>query len=197
MYVIGVLALQGDVSEHVSALKNASVEYDINSKVVEVKTTEAFQSLDALVIPGGESTTIGKLIEKYSLAAEIKKLAAKGKPILGTCAGLVLMAKKGNSEVKKTGQKLLGLMSIEVQRNAFGRQRESFEAFLKIKGFDREYLGIFIRAPVVKKVWNNAKVLAKFEDKIVLVRQENLLAAAFHPELNPDLRFYKLFFDLF
>ncbi|HDN83812.1 MAG TPA: pyridoxal 5'-phosphate synthase glutaminase subunit PdxT [Candidatus Altiarchaeales archaeon] len=197
MYVIGVLALQGDVSEHVSALKNASVEYDINSKVVEVKTKEAFQSLDALVIPGGESTTIGKLIEKYSLAAEIKKLAAKGKPILGTCAGLVLMAKKGNSEVKKTGQKLLGLMSIEVQRNAFGRQRESFEAFLKIKGFDREYLGIFIRAPVVKKVWNNAKVLAKFEDKIVLVRQENLLAAAFHPELNPDLRFYKLFFDLF
>ena len=149
MYVIGVLALQGDVSEHVSALKNASVEYDINSKVVEVKTKEAFQSLDALVIPGGESTTIGKLIEKYSLAAEIKKLAAKGKPILGTCAGLVLMAKKGNSEVKKTGQKLLGLMSIEVQRNAFGRQRESFEAFLKIKGFDREYLGIFIRAPVV------------------------------------------------
>jgi len=197
MYVIGVLALQGDVSEHVSALKNASVEYDINSKVVEVKTKEAFQSLDALVIPGGESTTIGKLIEKYSLAAEIKKLAAKGKPILGTCAGLVLMAKKGNSEVKKTGQKLLGLMSIEVQRNAFGRQRESFEAFLKIKGFDREYLGIFIRVPVVKKVWNNAKVLAKFEDKIVLVRQENLLAAAFHPELNPDLRFYKLFFDLF
>ncbi|MBU4265963.1 MAG: pyridoxal 5'-phosphate synthase glutaminase subunit PdxT [Candidatus Altiarchaeales archaeon] len=194
---VGILALQGDVSEHLVAMRNAMGKMKIGGEVIEVKRKDELKDLDSLVIPGGESTAIGKLIAKYGIDSEIKNLAKKGIPIMGTCAGLVLVAKEGDEEVAKTGQPLLGLMDIKVKRNAFGRQRESFEADLEIGVLGKEpYHTVFIRAPAIDKTGKGVDVLARFEDKVVMARQRNLLAVAFHPELTSDSRLHEYFLGM-
>jgi len=194
---VGVLALQGDVSEHLVAMRNTMGQMNISGEVIEVKRKDGLKGLDSLVIPGGESTAIGKLIAKYGIDSEIKNLADKGIPIMGTCAGLVLVAKEGDEEVVKTGQSLLGLMDIKVKRNAFGRQRESFEAELEMDVLGKEpYPAVFIRAPAIDAVRNGVDVLARFESKIVMARQNNILAVAFHPELTKDSRLHEYFLGM-
>jgi len=194
---IGVLAVQGDVAEHVTAMRDAVEACCVKADVLEVKTNAALSRVDALVFPGGESTTIGKLLRNFKLDAGIRTLADSGVPIFGTCAGLVLLAKEGDAQVAKTGQPLLGVVDMKVARNAFGRQRESFEAMLFIPVVGKEpYHGVFIRAPAIERVWSKAKTLCEFEGSIVAARQENILVTSFHPELSGDLRLHELFLSL-
>jgi len=184
---VGVLALQGDFQEHLSALARLPVD------AFPVKDKEGIEKIDALVIPGGESTTMGILMTRWGLKEIITKRAREGMPILGTCAGMVLLAK----QVENWKQPLLGLMDVTVRRNAFGRQRDSFECDLDVKGLEGPPLkAIFIRAPVITAVGPNVEVLAKIDGNIVLAKEGNLIACAFHPELTEDTRIYRLFLGL-
>lgn len=194
---IGVLGFQGAVSEHVEILNKTLKELGLKGQVFSVKTPEQLEEVRGLVIPGGESTTIGRLSAK-GLAAKIVERAAKGMPILGTCAGLILMAKEVyDAKLGPVDQPILRLMDMRVVRNFFGRQGESFEAPLTIPLLGREsFPGVFIRAPVVEKVWGEAEPLATYNGKIVAVQQGRLLATAFHPELTEDLRLHKYFVKL-
>jgi 5'-phosphate synthase pdxT subunit len=192
MVRIGIIALQGSVEEHIAAMEKALQERG-GGEVVAIKRRGIVPSCDAIVIPGGESTTLCRLAWREGIAEEIIEAAKQGKPVLGTCAGLILLAKHGDDEVIKSGQKLLGLMDIHVNRNAFGRQRESFEVELEIKGFDRPFNAVFIRAPAIIKAGEGVEVLARYKDYIVAARQGNLLALAFHPELTNDLRLHHYF----
>ncbi|MFP4655617.1 MAG: pyridoxal 5'-phosphate synthase glutaminase subunit PdxT [Methanohalobium sp.] len=192
---IGVIALQGDVSEHVDALKRVISERGKNGDIVTVKHSGIVPTCDALVLPGGESTTLGRLLVYEGIADEIKKAALNGVPVMGTCAGLILMAKEGDGQVQKTHQYLLSLMDITVNRNAFGRQRESFEFKLSVSIFDTPYIAIFIRAPAIVRCGDEVKKLADIDDYIVAAEQDNLIALAFHPELTDDLRFHHHFLD--
>lgn len=190
MLKIGVLALQGDVSEHVEAVKRA---LDGRGSVVEIRRPGVVPECDGLVIPGGESTTISRLMERSGIAEEIKQASASGVPIMATCAGLVLVSSaiEGDSRVRP-----LGLMDTTIGRNAFGPQRESFEADLHVQGFDRPYRAVFIRAPAIVDVGKEVEVLARVEEFIVAARQKNLLSLAFHPELTEDLRFHHIFLKM-
>jgi len=189
---VGVIALQGAVSEHIDAVKRAMQELQVEGKAYAVRRKKDLEYADGLIIPGGESTTISKLLDKFSMLKMIRQRAKSGMPIMGTCTGCILMAKKGDYEVEKTDTKLLFLMDMKVTRNAFGRQRESFEAELNIKELKEPFHAVFIRAPAIEKVWGNCEILATFEDKIVMARQDNLIAAAFHPELTNDTRIHIL-----
>ncbi|MHB8117350.1 MAG: pyridoxal 5'-phosphate synthase glutaminase subunit PdxT [Methanothrix sp.] len=187
---IGVLALQGDVSEHVLALERAGQG---KVQVVEVRKSGQIEECQALVLPGGESTTICRQLESSGLTEELKAAALSGKPILATCAGLVLVSQ----EVEGEGRvKPLGLMDIKISRNAFGPQRESFEADLVIKGLDRPYRAVFIRAPAIAQVGSGVEVLAHVGEAVVAARQKNLLALAFHPELTKDPRIHQIFLKM-
>jgi 5'-phosphate synthase pdxT subunit len=191
---IGVIGLQGAVSEHLEITERAMQKLGIEGEVIWVGRPEQLDDLDGIIIPGGESTTIGKLMLTTGLFEKIREKAANGTPILGTCAGLIILAKRGDEQVVRTRQPLLGLMDISVIRNAFGRQRESFETDLEIPVLGKEPLrAVFIRAPAVEEAWGDVQVLAKFQGKIVAVRQGNLLAVAFHPELTPDTRLHEYF----
>jgi len=184
---IGVLALQGAVTEHIGMLSALNVE------VVPVRLPSELDGLDALVIPGGESTTISKLLSDYGLTEPIRKLAQQGFPLFGTCAGLVLLAKK----VPNLEMEPIGVMDIEVKRNAFGRQVDSFEADLQIPPLGNgTFHGIFIRAPIIEKAERGVEILCQLNGRPVAVRQGKLLACAFHPELTDDLRFHRYFLDL-
>lgn len=184
---IGVLALQGDFAEHRAMLARIGVES------CEVRKPSDLESVDALIIPGGESTTIGKLLTRYELDKAIRARAEQGMPIYGTCAGLILLAK----EIEGSSQPRLGLMDIAVVRNAFGRQIESFEADIPFKPTpERPVRGVFIRAPIVSKVGSGVEVLSEFDGNIVAVQQGNLLATAFHPELTDDERVHRYFLNL-
>lgn len=184
---IGVLALQGAFREHIQALKQLGVD------TLEVRTPEQLGQVDGLIIPGGESTTIGKLMVDFGLKDLIIQKAAQGMPILGTCAGMIVLAK----DICGSEQTRLGLMDITVKRNAFGRQCESFETDLSIKELGaKPYKAVFIRAPYVEKVDSDVEVLAVHENKIVYVKQGNLLGIAFHPELTEDLRVHQYFINL-
>jgi 5'-phosphate synthase pdxT subunit len=189
---IGVLALQGDVSEHVLALERAG-----NGKVqvVEVRKSGQIEECQALVLPGGESTTICRQLESSGLIEELKAAALSGKPILATCAGLVLVSQEVEGD-SGSHVKPLGLMDIKISRNAFGPQRESFEADLQIKGLDKPYRAIFIRAPAIAQVGRNVEVLARVGEAVVAARQKNLLALAFHPELTEDPRIHQIFLKM-
>lgn len=181
---IGVLALQGAFIEHEKILQS------LGCQTIQVKKREHLEEIDGLIIPGGESTTIGKLMNEFDLMVKIKEMANEGLPIFGTCAGLILMAK----EIEASDQPRLGVMDIVAHRNAFGRQVDSFETDLDIKGFaDGPFRAVFIRAPYIKEVKNGVEVLAVFNDKIVMAKEKNLMAAAFHPELTGDTRIHKLF----
>jgi 5'-phosphate synthase pdxT subunit len=184
---IGVLALQGAVAEHIQMLSALGAE------AVPVRLPSELDSLDALIIPGGESTTISKLLSDYGLMKPIRRLAKKGFPIFGTCAGLVLLAKK----VPNLQLEPIGVMDIVVKRNAFGRQVDSFEADLKISALhDGNFHGVFIRAPVIEKVDPSVEVLCQLNGKPVAVKQGKLLACAFHPELTGDTRLHKYFLNI-
>ncbi len=185
---MGVLALQGDVAEHLSAMKRAIRS---RGEVIAVKKAEQVSELDGLVIPGGESTTIGKLIQKYGID---KAIYAKPElAIFGTCAGAILLAK----EIERYEQFSLKLMDITVARNAFGRQRESFEVDLTIPALgEKPFHAVFIRAPIITRAGKGVEVLARVDDAIVLARQGRYLACAFHPELTRDSRLHRYFADI-
>jgi 5'-phosphate synthase pdxT subunit len=185
---IGVLAAQGAFAEHVATLYRLEVE------AVPVRLPRELQGLDGLIIPGGESTTISRLMFEYRLTNEIGSLAQAGMPVFGTCAGMILMAKK----ISGFNMAHLGLMNITVERNAFGRQRESFESELSIPVLGEEpFPGVFIRAPMIAEADGGVEVLASLADgTIVAARQERLLVSAFHPELTTDLRFHQYFLDI-
>ncbi|MCW3142103.1 MAG: pyridoxal 5'-phosphate synthase glutaminase subunit PdxT [Methanophagales archaeon] len=193
---IGVIAIQGDVEEHVIALEKTLVERREKGEVVKIKHQGIVDSCDAIVIPGGESTTIGRLMEREGIFQELKEAAEEEKPIWGTCAGMVLLAKEGDEEVAKTGQPLLGLMDVKVKRNAFGRQRESFEVLLKMSIFDGYFHAVFIRAPAITYATDSVEVLATLNGQIVAAKQKNILALSFHPELTVDRRIHHYFLDL-
>jgi len=192
---VGVIAVQGAVSEHLEAFERAFRDAGKKGQAVPVRRQKDLEGVQALAIPGGESTTISKLLQKFGLLDEIVKRAEKGMPVLGTCAGLVLLAKEGDDEVRRTGTRLLGLMDMAVDRNAFGRQKESFEADISIDlpgvEWKKPFPAVFIRAPAITKVWGRCKALAKVEDVVVLAEQGSLLAAAFHPELTHDSRIHR------
>jgi len=184
---VGVLALQGDFAEHIAMLTRIGVD------TREVRKVGDLEGADALIIPGGESTTIGKLMARYGLDAAIRTRAQHGMPIYGTCAGLILLAQ----EIEGSDQPRLGLMDIAVVRNAFGRQIESFEADIPFAPTPEQPIrGVFIRAPIVSRVGTNVQVLSEFAGKIVAVQQGNLLATAFHPELTDDTRVHRYFLTL-
>jgi 5'-phosphate synthase pdxT subunit len=192
---IGVVSIQGAVSEHVEAVNRAAAELGLRK--IHVIPVRKLEQVSGLIIPGGESTTISKLLVKFGLYDRIIARATnEDLPILGTCAGCIVLAKKGDSEVNKTETQLLKLMDMRVSRNAFGRQRESFESDIDIQGFTHPYHAVFIRAPAIDKVWSNCQVLARLEDKIILAQQGNLLAGTFHPELTTDMRLHKYFLEL-
>ena len=182
---VGILALQGDVREHIEILRK------LNTESVKVKLPEDLDDIDALIIPGGESTTIGMLIKKYNLDTKIREKYAKGMPIYGTCAGAILLAKN----IKNSGQPRLSLIDMEIERNAYGRQAESFETELNIKNMGK-FKGIFIRAPVVKKVYNGSEILAEHNNFPVMIKQGNILITTFHPELTSDARVHKFFLEM-
>ena len=185
MVTIGILNLQGDVSEHLDITKQALKEMDIKADVLKVKTAEEVSKCDGIIISGGESTVIGKLMEKTGI---MKSIIDHNIPVMGTCAGMVLLAKKTDYE-----QPLLGLIDMEVKRNAFGRQKVSFEDEIEI--LDEKFEGIFIRAPYIKKVGNNVDILSKYQDKIIAVKSGKHIATAFHPELTGDTRIHKYFIE--
>ncbi|QPB42614.1 pyridoxal 5'-phosphate synthase glutaminase subunit PdxT [Rodentibacter haemolyticus] len=181
-YTVGVLALQGAVSEHIAQLQI------LGAKARAVKKIEDFANLDALVLPGGESTAIGRLLRTGDL---LEVLQGFNKPILGTCAGMILLAKEIEGETASH----LDLMDIRVQRNAFGRQVDSFQTDLAVKGVEGTFPAVFIRAPLISKVSEQVEILAEFNGEIVLARQGNRFACSFHPELTNDPRIMKLLLD--
>ena len=186
---IGVLAVQGAFAEHITTLGKLQVE------VMPVRLFQELGELDGLIIPGGESTSIINLMLAYNLMGEIRNLAKSGLPIFGTCAGMILLARKISDS---DGVEPLGVMDLTVRRNAFGRQVDSFEAELKIPALgENPFPGIFIRAPLIEQAGSEVEILARLADgNIVAARQGNLLAAAFHPELTNDLRFHQYFLDI-
>jgi len=185
---IGVLASQGAFVEHIAVLHQLGVE------ALPVRLPRELAGLDGLIIPGGESTSISKLMLDYNLVSEVKKLAGEGLPIFGTCAGMILLA----SEVSGSKVEPLGLMQIKVRRNAFGRQRESFETGLSIPALGKKpFPGVFIRAPVIEQSNSNVEILARLHDGTnVAARQGKLLVSAFHPELTDDPRFHQYFLSI-
>jgi len=192
---IGVIGIQGAVSEHVTSMKKALKESNISGEVFIIKDKEGIIKSDAIILPGGESSTISKVLSETGLYDELfNRIKNDNIPILGTCAGCVILGSE-LSEPSEDGT-LLSVMDMRVKRNAFGRQRESFEKDIKIKGFSEPYPAVFIRAPSIEKVWGNCEILAEVEKKIVMARQDNLLALSFHPELVNDLRIHKYFLNI-
>jgi 5'-phosphate synthase pdxT subunit len=179
---VGILALQGDVREHADAVEA------IGGTWKPVRRPEDLISIDALIIPGGESTTIGKLAEIYGLIEPLRAAISGGLPTLGTCAGMIFLA----AGVTDGIQAQLGVLDVIIERNAFGRQNESFEADLAVVGFDEPFRAAFIRAPRVAKVGGGVEVLATVDEHPVVVRQGNILAIAFHPELTGDVRIHTM-----
>jgi len=183
MTKIGVLALQGAVREHVNAIEAVGAE------AVIVKHVEDLEDLDGLILPGGESTTMRKLIDKYDLMEPLRAFAKSGKPMFGTCAGLILLA----SKVVGYEEPHLGLMNVVVERNSFGRQKDSFEVGLHTKGIGEDVAAVFIRAPHIVSVGAGVEVLAEHEGRIVLARDGQFLGCSFHPELTDDTRVMQYF----
>jgi 5'-phosphate synthase pdxT subunit len=189
---VGALALQGDFREHLAVVRS------LGADSVEVRTPEDLEGLDALIIPGGESTTIGRLATIYGLMEPLRKRIARGLPVLGTCAGMIFLA----GGTLRYEQPQLGVLDVVVERNAFGRQVDSFEAELAVAGMTRPIHAVFIRAPWIHKVGSEVDVLASVtdpesgEERPVFVRQEHILATSFHPELTNDTRIHELLMEV-
>lgn len=185
---VGVLALQGDVREHAFALDRAG------ATPVAVKTRDEVAAVDALVLPGGESTTIGKLLDRFGLLERVRGRVEEGMPLFGTCAGLILMSREVVGPEDAPDR--LGCLDVSVRRNAYGRQVASFETELEIAGLDRPFRAVFIRSPEIEQVGEGVEVLAAISGSPVLVRSGALLGAAFHPEMTDDPRVHELFITM-
>jgi 5'-phosphate synthase pdxT subunit len=193
---IGVIAIQGNVEEHVESLRLALKQANREADIIKIKHAGSVPSCDAIIIPGGESTTLGRFMEREGIASEIRTAAQSGIAIMGTCAGLVLLAKHGDEQVERTNQALLGLMDIKVNRNAFGRQKESFESMIGFVGLKEPFRALFIRAPSIIDCGKGVEILSKYNGIIVAAKQNNLLALAFHPELTDDPRIHHYFLKM-
>lgn len=206
---VGVVALQGDVSEHLEAVERALERAGLEGEAVALRSPEALEGVDAVVLPGGESTTISKLLTRFGLRDVLARRARdEDLPVMGTCAGLILLASEGDAQVEGTDTELLGLMDVAADRNAFGRQRESFQVNLHVEGEEDPVPAVFIRAPAVTRTWGDAEVLARLpadtvaratggagpgRDLVVAARQGNVWALSFHPELTGDTRLHEAF----
>ncbi|CAG9610741.1 pyridoxal 5'-phosphate synthase glutaminase subunit PdxT [Pseudoneobacillus rhizosphaerae] len=186
MVKIGVFALQGAVREHVRAVEECGAE------AVVIKLKDQLSEVDGLILPGGESTTMRRLIDKYDFMSELKEFAAAGKPMFGTCAGLILLAKR----LVGYDAPHIGVMDVTVERNSFGRQRESFEADLDIAGVAENFAAVFIRGPHIVQAGENVEVLAKYDGRIVAAREGQFLGCSFHPELTDDHRMTAYFINM-
>jgi len=186
MTTIGILGLQGAVREHVNAVEQCG------ATAVVVKNVEQLAELDGLILPGGESTTMRRLLDQYHFIEPLKEFAASGRPMFGTCAGLILLAER----IGKTEEVHLGLMDITVERNSFGRQRDSFEADIAIAGVADSMTAVFIRAPHIVDAGENVEILAKYNGRIVAAKEGQFLGCSFHPELTDDTRFTQYFIDM-
>jgi 5'-phosphate synthase pdxT subunit len=195
---VGVLAIQGDVQENLLATKKALKELNLDGIVIDVKTAQDIENLDGLIIPGGESTTIGQLSLVNSSLKVMKEKIEKGMPVLGICAGMILLSKTADDRViGKTNQPLLDLLDVKLERNSFGRQRESFEADVSMDSIKiPKFRGVFIRAPSVSEAGSDVQVLSKFNEKIVAVKKGNIIGTSFHPELTRDVSLHKYFVNL-
>lgn len=182
---VGVLALQGDFREHGRVLRELGVEG------VEVRTAQELAGVQALIIPGGESTAIGKLARAHELVEPIRDRARTGMPVFGTCAGMIVMAERVDG-----GEPLLSLLDVTVKRNAYGRQVDSFEADVEVVGIDEPVHGVFIRAPWIEEIGEDVRVLAEHAGRPAVVEQGNLLAAAFHPELIGETRLHRYLLEM-
>ena len=192
MVRIGIFSAQGAVSEHASILKKTFNELGIEGEVVFVRKKEDMRFVDGIIIPGGESTTISRMLKKTGVGEEIKRrVKEENLPVMGTCAGSIVLAKI--IEDKEERLETLSLMDMSVERNAFGRQRESFEVDVNVKDFSKPFHAVFIRAPAISKTWGECESIATFENKIIAAKQGSLLALSFHPELTNDTRFHRLF----
>jgi len=192
---IGVLSVQGAVSEHIDSIRRVFKKTNTHGNAKLIRQKKDIDGIDALVIPGGESTTISRILFKSGVYDTIlQRLRQDTLHIMGTCAGCVLLAKEIVG--KKDDVKLLHAMDMQVERNAFGRQKESFEKSIGIKGFSEPYNAVFIRAPIIKKVWGKCEILGEIDKKIIAARQDKFLALSFHPELTNDLRIHENFLDM-
>ncbi len=189
----GVLAIQGDVSEHYNAVKRAAELYNIHEDIKLVRRPQDMEDITHLIIPGGESTTISRIMVNNGLYETIVNKARSGDlAVMGTCAGSILMAK---TIIDDNRVHSLKLIDMDVRRNAFGRQKDSFEADVNIEGFGK-YHAVFIRAPIIERCYGACKILGKVDDRIIMVQQDRFMALVFHPELTDDLRIYREFFKL-
>jgi pyridoxal 5'-phosphate synthase pdxT subunit len=184
---VGVLSIQGDFDKHIQALSR------IGQEAAEVRTAEDLERVDRLIIPGGESTTVGMLLSRFGLGDEIKRRASEGMPVWGTCMGMIIMA--SDVENGRT-QDTLGLLDITVRRNAFGTQVHSFEDSVRVQGLAEPVTGVFIRAPIVSRLGEGVETLAEYEGQVVAVQQGKLVGTSFHPELTDDTRMHEWFVGL-
>lgn len=193
---VGVLGIQGDIEENILSTVEALKKLNLRGTVESVRYSESIAELDGLILPGGESTVIGSLLSiQGKVFQTIEKKIKEGMPVLGTCAGLIMLSKRTYDKVVgETKQKLFGMLDVVIERNAFGRQHESFEVDLKIPVLGNEpFRGIFIRSPIVNNVGESVTILTKLNDKIVAVKQNNIIGTSFHPELSADRRLHELF----
>ncbi|MFH0800785.1 MAG: pyridoxal 5'-phosphate synthase glutaminase subunit PdxT [bacterium] len=187
--LIGVLALQGAVSEHLEMLRRLGCE------ALPVRDRETLSSVSGLILPGGESTTVGMLLNRWELLDSLRARAHGGMPVFGTCTGMIILAREILDGL--SNQPVLGLMDISVRRNAFGRQQESFEAPIQMGALGKTpFPGVFIRAPYIEKTGKKVEILAAYEEKIVAAREKNFLVSAFHPELTADCRLHDYFISM-
>ena len=192
---IGILALQGDVAENLMSTMEAMNELGIDGSVSQVKTPDQISAVDGLIIPGGESTMMGQLSITNGAMNSLKEKIESGIPVLGICAGMILLSKNSKDRVLgSTKQPLLDVLDVEIERNSFGRQKDSFEAEVSLDAMDiPSFQGVFIRAPAVLRTGSGVDILGKFNEKIIAVKQGNILATAVHPELTRDVSVHKQF----
>ncbi|NOJ28152.1 MAG: pyridoxal 5'-phosphate synthase glutaminase subunit PdxT [Nitrososphaera sp.] len=195
---IGVLGFQGDIEENIAAVKQAIEQSKADATVQMVKYPQDMEKIDGLVLPGGESTVQSSLAAIQQSIPALKKRISDGMPVLGTCAGMIMLSKRSfDRVVGDTGQKLIGDLDIVIERNAFGRQNDSFEADLEVSGIGKEkFRGVFIRAPAVSEAGKDVEVISRYGGKIVAVKQGNIIGTAFHPELAGDARMHKQFLKM-
>lgn len=195
---IGVLSIQGDVQENILSSKSALAELGLDGNVVDVRIPEEISQLDGLIIPGGESTTIGQLSLVNGSLKILKEKIQDGMPVLGICAGMIMLSNTANDRiVGKTDQPLLDILDIKLERNSFGRQKQSFESDISLDSINiPKFNGVFIRAPSVSDVGSDVEVLSKFNERIVAVKKGNIIGTAFHPELTADTALHKYFINL-
>ena len=190
---VGLLSIQGDIEENSNAIKESFEELGIEGTIIYMKDLNELDEIDGLIIPGGESTVIGMLLFLQGVKTDlIRKKIQEGMPILGTCAGLIMLSNRAyDKTIGETKQPLLKVLDVTIERNAFGRQHESFESDLDIPYLgERRFNGVFIRGPAITEIGNNVEIIAEFDKKIVAVRQNNILGTSFHPELANDNRFH-------